>query len=264
MFVRQTRSGINLWQAEPWASWDVVHAFSDRHGGVSAPPYRSLSLGLHVGDDANLVLENRRRFARALGVDVRSLVAGEQVHGTRVEVVTSAHRGRGALARADALSGVDAMVTDVPGLVLFGLFADCVPVFIYDSRRRAVGLAHAGWQGTVGGIAGRTVQTLADAFGSRPSDCYAAVGPAIGPCCYEVGEDVADRFRDMDADSVVDGEGRPRVNLWEANTRQLQEAGIPREHISVARLCTRCLQETFFSHRGDGGSTGRMAAAIGV
>lgn len=264
MFARRSRAGINVWQAEAWASLDVIHAISDRHGGVSAPPYGSLNLGLHVGDDEQAVLENRRRFAHALNVDADALVVGEQVHGTTVAVVTAEQRGRGAMDRANALPGVDALVTDVPGVVLFGLFADCVPVLLYDPRRRVVGLAHAGWKGTVGRIAQRTVRMLADAFGTRPADCHAAIGPAIGPCCFEVGEEVADRFRAANPELVLESTDRPRVDLWEANACQLREAGIAPERISVARLCTRCLQAVFFSHRGDGGRTGRMAAAIGL
>ncbi len=264
MFVRRTRAGLGLWQVERWTSWDVLHAFSDRYGGVSRPPFASLNVGLHVGDDAAAVQENRRRLCRALGIDQEALVAARQVHGATVAVVDGDDRGRGAFALSDAVPGADALVTDAPGVVLLALFADCVPVFLFDPVRRTVGLAHAGWKGTAGGIARRAVQTLHDAFGSSPSDCHAAVGPAIGPCCYEVGEDVAGVFGDAGADIVTRHGPRFRLDLWEANRRQLEAAGVPRENITVARLCTRCMRDTFFSHRGDGGRTGRMAAVIGL
>lgn len=264
MFVRRTRAGVHLWAAEPWASFDIVHACTDRHGGASDEPFQSLNLGLHVGDDAARVLANREKVCDALGVDAASLVVGEQVHGTNVARVDAAHRGRGARHAADAIPGVDALITDSPGLVLFGLFADCVPVLLYDPERRAVGLAHAGWKGTVGQIAGGTVRAMADAFGSRPQTCFAAIGPSIGPCCFEVGRDVAVRFQEADGAVVCQSGNSYRVDLWKANVRQLEAAGIPAEHITVARLCTRCLKEQFFSHRGDGGRTGRIAAAIGL
>lgn len=264
MFVRRVHAGIHLWGAESWASFDVVHACTGRHGGVSREPFRSLNLGLHVGDNRDHVLANRLKVCHALGIDAASIVVGEQVHGNTVARVGAAHRGRGASRSADALPGVDALITDTPGLALFGLFADCVPVFLYDPERRAVGLAHAGWKGTVGQIAGRTVRAMAVAFGSRPEACFAAIGPSIGPCCFEVGEDVAARFQQTDSSVVQRRGNRHHVDLWEANERQLTEEGLPAAHISLARLCTRCMKDRFFSHRGDGGRTGRMAAVIGL
>lgn len=264
MFVRRTNAGVHLWKADRWASFDIIHACTDRHGGVSDEPFRSLNLGLHVGDDEDRVRTNREKVCRALGVDAASLVVGEQVHGTNVARVDAAHRGRGARRAVDAIPGVDALITDSPGVVLFGLFADCVPVLLYDPERRAIGLAHAGWKGTVGHIAGGTVRAMANAFGSRPQACFAAIGPSIGPCCYEVGQDVAARFQEADA-TVVHRRGNGYyVDLWTANVRQLEAAGVPTDQITVARLCTRCVKEQFFSHRGDGGRTGRIAAAIGL
>lgn len=265
MFRRQTRAGINLWQAEPWASWDVMHAFSDKHGGVSRGPFRSLNLGFHVGDESDRVRENRRRLCEALSIDLDALVVGEQVHGHVVAHVTATDRGRGARDLSDVVSGADALITNTPNVILFGLFADCVPIFLFDPEKRAVGLAHAGWKGTAGHIAARTVKALIDTFGSRPADCFAAIGPSIGPCCYEVGVEVAARFRDEDFAFVTTKESdRVRLNLWAANERQLVEVGISPARISVARLCTRCLGDTFFSHRGQNGRTGRMAAIIGL
>lgn len=264
MFVRRRRGGVSVWHVEDWAARGLLHGFSDRTGGVSRGPYAALNLGLHVGDDAACVLENRRRLCQAVHVDAGSLVVGEQVHGAQVAVVTRQDKGRGAFGLDDVLAGVDALVTDVPGIVLFALFADCVPVFLFDPRRRVVGLAHAGWKGTSAGIAARTLETMAEAFGSRPEDCLAAIGPSIGPCCYEVGDDVAARFAALDP-ALVSSHGRSlRVDLWSANAKQLLEAGIPPEHITAARLCTSCLHEIFFSHRAQGGRAGRMAAFIGL
>lgn len=264
MFVRRHRAGINVWQVDSWTDLGVLHGFSDRFGGVSRGPYASLNVGLHVGDEPADVIENRRRLCRALGVDPESLVAGEQVHGIQVAVATAADKGRGAFSLTDVVPGVDAIITDTPGVTLFAMYADCVPVFLYDPRRRAVGLAHAGWKGTVAGIARRTVQAMHETFGSRPADMYAAIGPSIGPCCYEVGPEVAGQFATVDTALVRKDGDRQRVNLWAANEQQLTETEIPPENIALARLCTRCLAETFFSHRGQNGRTGRMAAVIGL
>lgn len=264
MFVRRRRDGVHVWQVEQWAEQGLLHGFSDRTGGVSRGPYESLNLGLHVGDDAVNVLENRRRLCAAVGVDPGSLVVGEQIHGAHVAVATEDDKGRGAFSLDDVVPGVDALITDEPGVVLFALYADCVPVFLYDGRRRAVGLAHAGWKGTAAGVARRTLQAMTDSFGTRPEDCFAAIGPAIGPCCYEVGEEVARLFAAANPRLVVEPDAVSRVDLWAANELQLIEAGVPREHIASARLCTRCLNETFFSHRAQGGLAGRMAAFIGL
>jgi uncharacterized protein, YfiH family len=264
VFARRPVGGVSLWHVAAWSERGWLHGFSGRAGGVSRGPYASLNLGLHVGDDPACVLENRRRLCRAAGIDPGSLVVGQQVHGAQVAVVTPRDRGRGAFSPDDAIPGVDALITDAPGVVLMALYADCVPVFIYDPKRRAVGLAHAGWKGTAAGIAGRTLAAMADAFGTRPEDCWAAIGPSIGPCCYEVGEDVAARFSALDPALVREqGESR-RLDLWAANEQQLVAAGVPPAQVTSARLCTRCLQETFFSHRAQGGRAGRMAAFIGV
>lgn len=264
MFVRRHRAGINVWQVDSWTDLDVLHGFSDRVGGVSKGPYSSLNVGLHVGDEPADVIENRRRLCRALGIELETLVVGEQVHGVEVSVVTADEKGRGALTLTDVVPGVDALVCDTPGVALFAMYADCVPVFLYDPRRRAVGLAHAGWKGTAAGIARRTVETMTDAFGCRPSDILAAVGPSIGPCCYEVCPEVAERFEGEDPGLVRGNGQRRRIDLWAANEKQLTEAGIAAGNIATARLCTRCLGETFFSHRGENGRTGRMAAVIGL
>ncbi len=238
MFVRRHRAGINVWQVDSWTDLGVLHGFSDRFGGVSRGPYASLNVGLHVGDEPADVIENRRRLCRALGVDPESLVVGEQVHGIQVAVVTAADKGRGAFSLTDVVPGVDALITDTPGVALFAMYADCVPVFLYDPRRRAVGLAHAGWKGTVAGIARRTVQAMHETFGSRPADMYARpIGPSIGPCCYEVGPEVAGQFASRRSPRSSGRNGhRQRVNLWAANEQQLTETEIAAGEHRIARV----------------------------
>ena len=262
--VRRALGGVAVWQVEPWLERGIVHGFSERGGGVSLHPFHGLNLGLHVGDDPAHVLENRRRLCQALGVLPEALVAGEQVHGADVAVVTPAHMGRGAQRAADALPGVDALITREAGPVLLGLFADCVPLLLVDPETPAVGLVHAGWRGTCQGIAARAVEAMARAFGTRPRSCEAVLGPSIGPCCYEVGPEVAERFAGWAESPVQAREGRLYLDLWAANRHLLEAAGVPAANIYTAAMCTRCHSDRFFSYRAAGGHTGRMAAVIGL
>lgn len=257
-------AGVTLWQVDAWTEQRIVHGFTGRGGGVSPPPFDSLNLGLRVGDDPAGVLENRRRLCRALGVSPGALVAGQQVHSNAVAVVTRASMGRGALSADDALPGVDALVCAEPGPVLLGLFADCVPILIVDPRTPAVAMVHAGWRGTHGQVAVRALETMAASFGTRPADCWAALGPCIGPCCYEVGAEVADRFAGWGRGLVQVREGRLYLDLPLANRRLLETAGVSGRQIVDAGVCTRCNMDLCFSHRGSGGWTGRMAAVIGL
>lgn len=229
-----------------------------RLGGVSRAPYDSLNMGYHVGDSAVDVTENRLRVFRALGLRADRLVTCAQVHGDRVAVVS----GPGSIA------GADGLVTGVGGLTLAVFCADCVPVWVLDPRVGAVAVVHAGWRGTLTRIAARAVEALRQKFGSRPRDILAAVGPSIGPCCYEVGPEVVEQAAAALGPEVV----RPRagarahLDLKEGNRLALLEAGVPERSIHVAGLCTCCREDLFHSHRravrtsGPDARSGRMAA----
>ncbi|MBE3574085.1 MAG: peptidoglycan editing factor PgeF [Firmicutes bacterium] len=238
--------------------------FTTRRGGVSRAPFASLNLGFHVGDRDEDVLENRRRALEWMGCGLESLVAAVQVHGVKVAQIGSDQRGAGAFGQGGALPGHDAMVTNQCGVVLSIYTADCVPVLLWDPEHQALGVAHAGWRGTVGGVLEQTLQEMAAAFGTRSSRVVAALGPGIGPCCFRVGEETARAFRQQypqeDArrpvcQRLADGW---HVDLWEANRQALLRAGVSAEAVSVARVCTACHPEWFFSYRRDGGRTGRM------
>ncbi|MCD1261627.1 peptidoglycan editing factor PgeF [Paenibacillus athensensis] len=256
--------------------WPGVSAgFTTRRGGVSRPPFASLNGGLHVGDDPADVVANRERLAASIGRPFAACTYAEQVHGTKVLVATHEHRGRGRATREDAVQGTDAFVTAERGLVLCTQFADCVPLFIHDPVRQVVGLAHAGWKGSVLNIAQATVSAMARAFGSRPQELRAAVGPSIGVCCYEVDATVADRVREAlaaagaapQAEAAVlqpRPNGKFMLNLQEFNRNLLEQAGILSPCIEVTQLCTSCRTDLFFSHRKEGGSTGRMIAWIAL
>ncbi|MEW6771212.1 MAG: peptidoglycan editing factor PgeF [Bacillota bacterium] len=256
--------GVQLFQTAlldfPW----LQHGFSTRLGGVSEGVYATLNLGFRVGDLPERVAVNRKRLAEALGYDPERAVAGQQVHGDEVVPVTAREAGAGALEQGTALPATDGLVTSTPGLALLAFFADCVPVVLADTRRRAVGVAHAGWRGTLKLIAGKALARMSMVFNANPAECVAVLGPAIGPCCYTVGGQVAEAFAHW-GDRVVRRDGGVwRVDLWEANRRILVAAGVPDGNIGVVRVCTACHPELMFSHRRNGGKTGRMAAVAAI
>lgn len=258
-----------------------VQGVFTRQGGVSRGPWRGLNVGHTVGDDGRAVETNHRRICRALDISREVITTAQQVHGSRVAQVKPHDSGV-------TFSATDGLLTDVPGAVLMLRFADCVPLLFFDPWRPAVGLAHAGWRGTLAGIATRMVESMREAFDSPPEQLIVGIGPAIGPCCYEVGRDLADRVHTQfpqwpdlvcwrPAD-VIDGTAgrRPYFDLWRANRRQLEAAGV--HSVAVAQYCTACHEDEFYSHRvayrsglsspgqpsGEGGRTGRFAAVIGL
>jgi hypothetical protein len=229
----------------------VVHAVTTRQGGVSEGRCASLNVSYSVGDPTENVDENLRRAADLVGAEREDLFAAYQVHGRTVTLVEP---------ETEARPKCDVLITRSPAKTLMLRYADCTPVLLADPRRNVVGAVHAGWRGSAVRAAGAAVSALHDAFGSEPRDLLAGIGPAIGPCCYEVGQDVVTAFEDR---PWLFAEGR--LDLWEANRQALLEAGVPAEQIEVAGVCTRCESERFFSHRANGGQpAGRFAALIRV
>jgi YfiH family protein len=227
------------------------HGFSTRVGGVSPAPWNSLNLGGAVGDDPARVEENWRLLEAATGL---AFARVRQVHGARV--VTA--EGAGAPCHE-----ADAVVSRTRGLAACVAVADCVPVLIADPASGAVAAVHAGWRGTVARATAAAVEALAASGGSRPGELVAAIGPSIGPCCYEVSDDLAARFEESFGAGVVDrSRGAPRLDLWEANARALGDAGLAPERIDRLGRCTACEGRLFFSHRRDAGATGRQVAWI--
>jgi len=227
----------------------VVHAITTRDGGVSAGRCESLNVSYAVGDAVEHVDENLRRAAEAVGSKREDVFAAYQVHGRDVTLVDAATPLR---------PRCDVLITRSKAKTLMLRFADCTPVLLADPRLKVVALAHAGWRGSAVRAAGAAVAGLVDAFGSHPRDLVAGIGPAVGPCCYTVGNDVVTAFADR-PDLIRDG----RLDLWEANRRALADAGVPDEQIEVAGVCTQCESERFFSHRANGGQpAGRFAALI--
>jgi YfiH family protein len=250
---------------EPYLN--VTNVVTTRAGGASAAPYEGLNFGFRSGDDPGAVLENRAAVAQILGIEPEFYTAAEQVHGSAVALVRAADRGRGAVAWEDTLRGMDALVTNEPGLPLVILTADCVAISMYDTRGNAVAMVHAGWKGTLGRIVEKTLAVMSSEYGTRPADVVAGLSPAVGPCHYQVGEEVAASFRTEfgpDAeDFFVKGDaGRIALDLWKANLAQLAAAGVPPDRAEAGRLCSACDPARFYSYRRDGERTGRMAGII--
>jgi len=261
---KQPIGDLPLYQAKTM-SWlpRIVQGFTTRRGGVGVAPYDTLNLGRHVGDLPASVEANRQRVWSDLGFEAGQVALAEQVHGGLVAVVKA---GTG----PTPVSGADALVTDVPDLLLMLLFADCVPVYLVDPARKVIGLAHAGWRGTEANIAAKTVQTLSEEFGCLPSSCLAAIGPCIGGDSYEVGPEVADRFRTMPgarAASVIlprnEMTGTYTLNLRAVIFLQLLSAGLKAGSIAVCDEDTFRNRRDFFSYRRDG-VTGRMGAFLAM
>jgi len=233
----------------------LKHAAFTRRGGVSPSPWESLNLGGTVGDDRPRVLENRRRALEVAGRGEESLHEVWQVHSADI-VHARAPRGQQALVQADA------MITSNPQVTLLMRFADCVPVFLYDPAGPAIALAHAGWLGTARRIVVQAVRAMREAFGTQPAELLAALGPSIGPDHYAVGNDVVQAIRralgPLADELLTVREGQVYLDLWLANRRLLEDEGVG--SIEVARLCTACHLDDWYSHRGEGGKTGRFGA----
>ena len=264
---------VAAWSAYPW----LWHGFSERRGGASTVYGAAcredgdLNLGFTSADDRECVHQNRVTAVRALAGDAPArLVTARQVHGTHVELLRKADSS---FETSDGRSTLEAdgLVTDLPDLLLGMQAADCVPVLVADIRLRVVAAFHAGWRGTVAGIVEQGIARMRAEFGSEPKDLTAAVGPAIGVCCYAVGEEVETRFREAfsDASTLFEQHGdAPHLNLAEANRRQLLAAGLDPERIFLTHQCTACSwlagRRRFFSHRAEHGHTGRAMGLIGI
>jgi hypothetical protein len=268
----------------PW----LVHAFSARRGGQSTVyGGRSLNLGFTRDDQRERVEANRKLFLAAAGAGTKSklwpLITVRQVHSDVIHVVRSAKPG--------PLVG-DGMITNLPGIALGILVADCFPVLLVDSRNHAVGAFHCGWRPTVKRMVEKGLGIMRYEFGTRPQDVFAAIGPGIQSCCYEVGEELKEKFESQfayaselfhtvqESDPVREkypllfmnqrapGHGDPciklHLDLREANRRQLLALGVPEKNISALPNCSACDTRKFFSHRAEKGMTGRMMAVVGM
>jgi len=239
------------------------HGFTTRRGGVSAPPFDTLNLGMKWGDARTHVIENRRRVQAATGVE-RIFVA-RQVHGANVLQVSA----------GDVLADVgqieaDGLVSDAPGVALGVYVADCIPVLMADARTGAFAAVHAGWRGTLAGVVPAAVRRMIDELGVQPADLRVALGPAIGACCFEVGEEVVEAVARAIPRAMAPGlgavqrapNGRAHVDLKRLNVMLLAAEGVPASAIDVGPECTSCDRARFFSYRRDKGETGQAIGFI--
>lgn len=231
----------------------LVAAESMRHGGVSPAPYSSLNLGTNTDDDPAHVRENRQRFCTALGFQPEQLMLSRQVHGDQVLRVTGPGQAE----------GFDALITDQPGILLAVSVADCTPILVFDQKNKGMAAIHAGWRGTAAGIVAKTLHAMAEQFGSAGADCWAYVGTCIDECSFAVGPEVALAFS-ADFKRLDAAKGQFLVDLKKANLAQLLDFGLPAAQIEVSPYSTVLHQERYFSHRREGGVTGRMLAVIGT
>lgn len=248
----------------------VKHLFSTRMGGVSEGIYSSMNLSYTRGDRKEAVDENYRRIAAALGCSVEDMVCSDQTHTTNLRIVGRADCGKG-ITRAKDYSDVDGLLTDEPGVYLATFFADCVPLYFVDTKKKAVALAHSGWRGTVARMGQCVVEKMREAYGTDPADLVAAVGPSICQECYEVSGDVAEAFAaafhkpGQEREILLPkGCGKYQLDLWRANEIVLTEAGIPGDNIQVTDLCTCHNNRYLFSHRASRGQRGNLGAFLGL
>lgn len=239
-----------------------AHCFSTRLGGVSEGHLSSLNLGIHRGDKPANVLENYRILGNAVGFELKDLVFTRQTHTDIVRRVDASNAGEGLFFPVEP--ECDALVTDTPGLTLAVFTADCTPILLHDTVTGAVGAVHAGWRGTVAGIAAKTVEAMMKYYGTKPEDVVAAIGPNIGLCCFETGDDVPDALRaclGAEAEEYIRPCGAKfLVDLKGANQRILERAGVKR--VEQSRECTACRTDRYWSHRKVGLKRGSMAAII--
>ncbi|MBF7097682.1 peptidoglycan editing factor PgeF [Alkalibacter mobilis] len=243
----------------------VKHCFTSRIGGTSKPPFDSMDLNIREKSYRNDIKSNFEILARALDTKLKNFTSSDQIHKDIIWNVKEKDKGKGILFPSD-IEEVDGLITNQKYIALITYYADCVPLFILDPVKKAIGLSHAGWRGTVKGIGIKTLDKMKDEFDTDPADCLIGIGPSIGECCFEVGLDVVDeirnKFDNWEKYCKIKSEDKYHVDLWNLNKDQFMGSGVKEENITISEMCTKCLGEKFYSYRRDGHPTGRMAAVM--
>lgn len=240
----------------------VKHGFSTRRGGVSEGCYSSMNLRFHCDDKYENVLKNYEIMSDALGIDYRNIVLSKQVHEDNVHTVSESECGNGIL-RPNEFKSADALITDKCGIPLVTTYADCVPLFFLDKRKGVIALAHSGWRGTVKRIGQKTIWKMKEDYGSNPKDILTAIGPSVQEDHFEVGDEVAQIFKEeFGEDTAVKYGERYHVNMQSAIKKQFMEEGIPEENIDDCGICTYCNSDLLFSHRKTNGKRGNLGAFL--
>lgn len=245
---------------------EINHFVSTRFGGTCSAPYDSMNLCYEVNDNEKTVNENRHRIAEHMKILPKWLIFSKQTHSSNIAIIKSREFVMSQGNEDYRFLDCDGMITNVPGICICSLAADCVPILFYDFKRKVIATCHAGWRGTVNNIAGDVINDMQINFASEPENILVAIGPSIGPDHFETGPEVAEVFHEKypeNSNLIQPGrDDRSMINLWIANKTNLTEKGVPSENIEIAGICTVCNQQYFFSHRGSGGKTGRFASGI--
>jgi len=258
--IRCTSNSLVFYQFVSLAQQqEVLHAVFTRIGGKSSGVFHSLNVGHLIGDDPSAVEANHGLIFRTLGIEAGQVITARQVHGAHVAAVTASQRGT-------VLPATDSLITDERRIALLLRFADCLPLMLYDPLKHAIGLVHAGWRGVIAGVVPNTVTALQHTFGCHPTSLIACLGPAIGPCCYQVGADLATKveqaFGPQSGLLLPQPDGTLHFDLPGAVRWQLERMGV--QKIEDSALCTSCHTDEFFSHRAENGHTGRFAAVLAL
>lgn len=265
-FVLKTKEyySIQKWEEE-WPN--LVVGFTTKNGGFSHQEFSSLNFGFHVGDSMESVCKNKQKLSELIGFPLENWVAAEQTHGINIKEVMKQDCGSGSLHYGDAIKNTDGFYTSEKGILLTMCYADCVPVFFMDQVTKTIGVAHAGWKGTVNGIVSDMIRTWSRA-GSNPEDILVAIGPSVCEKCYIVDDFVVNFVQNILEDvekkpyNLID-KGQYHLNLKQLNKILLVQAGVKESNIYVSDYCSSCHDKEFFSHRRDNGKTGRMMSYIG-
>ena len=266
---------INFKDNVPYISYRALadikwlkNGFSTRLGGVSEGVLSTMNLGFGRNDLPGNVVKNHEIIANAIGFNPENIVASKQTHTTNVKIVSKKDCGKGIYRERD-YDDVDGMITNEKGIVLATYFADCVPLYMVDTKNKAIGLSHSGWRGTVGKIGKVTLDLMKETYGTNPKDVIACIGPSICRDCYEVSEDVATEFetafKGREKDILINkGNGKYQLDLWECNYIIFKECGVYEENIHMPDICTCHNMEMMFSHRATQGRRGNLAAFLSI
>jgi hypothetical protein len=253
-------NGLQYYQFESLSNKPIIQAIFTRNGGTSREPWNSLNIGNTVGDDPEKIKQNLANILSVLGYRTDQLAQVRQIHSSKIiRIDNPNHPG-------DPFSPADGMVSNRSGVLLMMRFADCVPIFLFDPVLSVVGIAHAGWKGTVKEIGLEIINVMQNEYGSDPNNIIAGIGPSIGPDHYQIGKEVVREikrvFPDQWNEILIESSDSVKLDLWKANQITLRKSGV--KEIEVAEICTACNLKDWFSHRGDKGKTGRFAAVIGI
>lgn len=260
MFTLKTHGDLKYFTIDEFEETGLLkHCFTTRCGGVSENEFKSMNLRMHCEDRKENILKNYEIICDEIGVNFENLVFSNQVHCDTILSVGKEDMGNG-ITRPQKWDGVDGLITNEPGVPIIIFAADCVPVFFFDKVKKVIALVHSGWKGTVLKISAKCIKKMVEEYSCNPKDIMVAIGPSIGVCHFEVGDDVADIFRDTFGDTVLEKQEKWHVNMQKAIEIQLRKQGV--ENIVKADICTYCQSNLLFSHRQTGGKRGVMAGIM--